>query len=281
MAIEKIIHQIWFQGYSQIPTHLKEYSETWKELNKNYKYTFWDSDRIDELLKNINVKWISDTYNELPLMIQKIDFAKYIILYYIGGIYIDIDVKCLKSLDTIIEKHHEATLIVSEIPKDNFQRFIFYITGTRYQKIYNNGIIMCEKENSVLFNTIQLVHKYKNNSFKNYSKFLYIFYSTGPLVLTEAVYNQKDDNLKDNQKVVFLDQSYLEACDIGQLKYTGCEIPEHAIGIHYYESAWVSDNEKFLLKIYYNMCEYKFYILLLIVFFYIYYTNTNSKRLSY
>ena len=43
---------------------------------------------IKRLLKDNYPKYLK-TYNAFPLMIQKIDFAKYVILYHYGGIYID------------------------------------------------------------------------------------------------------------------------------------------------------------------------------------------------
>ena len=38
-------------------------------------------------------------YKKLDLMIMKIDFMKYIILYRYGGLYADVDSICLKKID--------------------------------------------------------------------------------------------------------------------------------------------------------------------------------------
>ena len=107
MNIPKIIHQIWFQGESEIPPHLNEYRRTWKELNPEFKMMFWDKERIEFLVNK--TEW-SDVYYSSPLMIQKIDIAKYIILLEYGGIYIDIDIKCIKPIRTILSEGKNVLL---------------------------------------------------------------------------------------------------------------------------------------------------------------------------
>mgnify|MGYP001017549600 FL=1 len=124
--IPKIIHQIWFQGTEYIPKHLVNYQNSWKEKNQDYQYMFWDTNSIKELIKRVNIYWITETYNNFPLMIQKIDFAKYVILYYIGGIYIDMDMKCLKSLNILLKLSNIKTkkIVVSNLTYDLTQRII-------------------------------------------------------------------------------------------------------------------------------------------------------------
>ena len=46
------------------------------------------------------------SYKKLDLMIMKIDFMKYIILYHYGGIYADMDTVCLKDIDPLIKCMH-------------------------------------------------------------------------------------------------------------------------------------------------------------------------------
>ena len=270
--IPTIIHQIWFQGYQNVPKHLKDYSDSWRKNNSEYTFMFWDQITIEKLIDDIAVDWITETYNHFDIMIQKIDFAKYIILYYIGGIYIDIDVKSIKPLSFLGELLN-SDLLVSEMPYDFWQRALFFVTGyTDTKVIVNNGIIMTRKNHPVLLDTMHNVEKYRDNLFKNRNKFLYIFNSTGPLVLTEALKNyiQKENIPKESKEIIIVDQTYFEGCDIGDIKYTGCEIPENAIGLHYYESAWVSDSEKKLLGVYYKIKDNIYFVVLLIVLVYFY-----------
>ena len=49
-------------------------------------------------------------------MIQKIDFAKYALLHRYGGIYLDMDVRCLRSIDSLTQRFPEARFISSKLP---------------------------------------------------------------------------------------------------------------------------------------------------------------------
>lgn len=271
MTIPKIIHQIWFQGKKMLPSHLIKYHNSWKNKNPNYEHLFWDENSINNLIKDINIDWITDTYNSFPLMIQKIDFSKYIILYFIGGIYIDMDMKCIQPLDSLLELPHinNKKIIVSNLTFDFFQRIVFLLSGHFYVKnLVNNGIIMSEPRHEILLNTLEYGYKNKNNFFKNKSNFLYIFYSTGPLVLSNAIIDFTNQNTNRLAEIEILNQDYFEGCDLGQIKGNKCKIPPNAIGLHYYEASWNSKSEKNIVKFYYFLKDNIIIILLLLFLIY-------------
>lgn len=274
MSIPKIIHQIWFQGEKFIPTHLVNYQKSWKEKNKDYQYMFWDENSINYLIKKVNVNWITETYNNFPLMIQKIDFAKYIILYYIGGIYVDMDMKCIKSLNNLIELPNIKIkkVVVSNLTYDFIQRVIFLLSGNfNVKNLVNNGVIMSEPKHEIILNTMKYGHQNIDNFFKNKSNFLYIFYSTGPLALSNSLIDYTNRNKYIQNEIEILDQSYFEGCDLGEVKNGKCKIPENAIGVHYYEASWNSNSENQIVKYYYFIKDnILLIILLLVVIFYLY-----------
>lgn len=274
MFIPKIIHQIWFQGERFIPEHLINYQKTWKEKNKDYQYMFWDENSINDLIKQVNVNWITQTYNSFPLMIQKIDFAKYIILYYIGGIYIDMDMKCIKSLNNLIELPNIKTkkIVVSNLTYDFIQRVIFLLSGNfNIKNLVNNGVIMSEPKHEIILKTMKYGYQNKDNFFKNKSNFLYIFYSTGPLALSNALIDYTNNNKYSSSEIEILDQSYFEGCDLGEIKNNKCKIPENAIGIHYYIASWNSKSETELLKYYYFIKDNISIIILLLIVLYLFF----------
>ena len=98
MTIPKIIHQIWFQGEEHIPDHLKVYHQSWIDTNPRFEVKVWDESTIQQEVDSFSDNDVKDMYNNYRYMIQKIDLAKYIILYNYGGIYIDMDTKCLQAI---------------------------------------------------------------------------------------------------------------------------------------------------------------------------------------
>ena len=85
--IPKLIHIIWWQGINKIPDKFKYNINSWKINNPKYKIILWDARSILNMIDRYY-------YNKIILykrMIQKIDYAKYLIIYKYGGCYVDID----------------------------------------------------------------------------------------------------------------------------------------------------------------------------------------------
>lgn len=121
-------------------------------------------------------------------MIQRIDFAKYVILYIFGGVYIDIDVKCLKSLDSIYNEHSDKNLILSLCPPNFIYRLLLGFAGLHLgERLINNGVIFSIPQHPFLLAIIKQAEQNKNTILKVLGKnFLHIFHTTGPVMVTMA-----------------------------------------------------------------------------------------------
>ena len=141
MPIPKVIHQIWFQGKENIPEHLQEYHKSWVVMNPSFEVKVWDEKSIESVLIKFNDTDTTHMYTNYKYMIQKIDLAKYIILYIYGGIYIDMDIKCIKPIEDDFIKDHD--IILSEMTYNIFHSLLFIPVGHNcFEKIINNGVIM-------------------------------------------------------------------------------------------------------------------------------------------
>lgn len=49
--IPKLVHNIWIQGYNNLPENLKTSYNNIKELNPEWEFIFWDENMIIDLLK--------------------------------------------------------------------------------------------------------------------------------------------------------------------------------------------------------------------------------------
>ena len=62
-----------------------------KQNNPGYVHKIYTDIEIDEFV-NINFPGeITECYNTLNIIVAKVDFWRYLILYKLGGVYIDID----------------------------------------------------------------------------------------------------------------------------------------------------------------------------------------------
>jgi mannosyltransferase OCH1-like enzyme len=106
--IPRIIHQIYFDfgsgSYRNIPDYARHHdlTEVFCRDNK-IELRFWNEEEVETLIEEHYPEFF-ETYHEFPHKIQKVDFAKYIILHKFGGIYLDMDVKPLQSLEDLFKR---------------------------------------------------------------------------------------------------------------------------------------------------------------------------------
>jgi hypothetical protein len=187
--IPRVIHQIWFQGSPNLPEKYRKFQQTWKETT-GFKYEFWDAERIESLLVYDN-KW-KETYHSFPTMIQKIDFAKYLILFVHGGIYVDMDafafpdtnvrledlLTAKKNVDFLVFQHNTPSGTVT------FNKCM----GLVGMKIINNAVIFSTRNNKkmklIILSCMQAQKRWKR---KCLSLQLRCLVTTGPIVFTNCV----------------------------------------------------------------------------------------------
>jgi mannosyltransferase OCH1-like enzyme len=104
--IPKIIHNIWIQGYENLPNENKIYHLNIKKLNPDWDFMIWDDGMITNLLQKYPkiydiYKKTSNYSGSIDNNIIKSDIARYIIMKEYGGLYFDIEFKCRSSFDDI------------------------------------------------------------------------------------------------------------------------------------------------------------------------------------
>lgn len=96
--LPKIIHYCWFGGKDK-PESVLEYINTWKKCMPEYEIKEWNE-------SNFNVESLH--FTSQAYMLHKYafisDYVRMKALYEYGGLYLDTDIKMLKSLDPLCEK---------------------------------------------------------------------------------------------------------------------------------------------------------------------------------
>jgi hypothetical protein len=235
--VPKIIHQIWWQGSTNIPKDYPNYIHTWKNKNKNFKYMFWDEHNIRTLLKEYPM--YIKRFNTLPMMIQKIDMAKYIILHKYGGILVDVDSECLHPIEPLL-KNKKVGLV--KINGDPIEKYLAYrkFMGLKLQ----NGFIIGDRNHSFFLHVLNLINQRNITYYLSDNMLSYVFRTTGPLLLTDAYnsYPYKNDiSIIDGSiidPVSWCDYEYLKCSDKSCGKYFPKAYSLHHYGSKYH-SGWV------------------------------------------
>ena len=213
--IPKIIHQIWI-GPRKLPNNYKKWMNTWKIYNPEWEYILWDEDMINKLnLKN------QLAYKASKNPGFKSDIARYEILNKYGGIYLDTDFQCLKSIPNNLLFYEFVSCIVFSFSPE-----------------IANGMIMSKPNSPLLKKIINSIYvpKNKNNSYE-------IISATGPYALTNAYFNLKT---KDQKKGLILPSDYFYPFPNFLITRKPANykdfITDKSIGLHHWEMSWIKGN---------------------------------------
>ena len=235
--IEKNIFQSWYT-YNLHP-FIQEKIDYYKKINPEYKYQLFNDYDMD-LFVNENFKGeIAECYNKLNIIVAKVDFWRYLVLYKYGGVYLDMDSGILKPLDELI-KYDDEAIITAEGNPDNYVQWA----------------LIFSKQHPILKRTIELiVDNIKNNRYPNN-----ILKMTGPIVYSRAIneiHSELFNNVIINHKEIntTTDITYksnnisyrLYGIDYNSyfcFRYNGCEILYHNGKKHWR----TEEKEKNLLK---------------------------------
>ena len=162
--IDKNIFQSWYT--KELHPLVQEKINYFKQINPEYKhYLFVDAD-MDRFVNEQFKGDIADCYNKLNIIVAKVDFWRYLILYKYGGVYLDMDSSIDKPLNELIKNEDEAI-----------------ITAEGNPNMYVQWALIFSKKHPILQKTIELICKnINNNSYPND-----IHKMTGPSVYSRAI----------------------------------------------------------------------------------------------
>jgi mannosyltransferase OCH1-like enzyme len=239
----KIIHQIFGLWDNNIPKHIQKRMDTWKNLHPKYKYILWNKKTCREFLKK-KYDWFLPIYDNYPYHVQRADSIRYFILYEYGGIYSDIDLEPIKSVDFILDKYKHKQSILYRSPNSDMLTNDFMISKPK-------NIFWKKMINALL----------ENYKFSSISKHLTIMYSTGPLLL-DSVY---DSFSKRKKYIYIINSKYINNCDV--------TIPKPAINkegclLRHEGNSWHSIDST-IINFVYTYLKYIIFCIFLIIILYL------------
>ena len=112
MNIPKIIHQIYLQGWSSLPQVTQKSIAQLRYRNPDWEYRFYDADAAEDfILANFSGQVVSAYLKINPSYYAcRADFLRYLILYQLGGIYLDIKSTSVMPLSDMLMKEDQYLL---------------------------------------------------------------------------------------------------------------------------------------------------------------------------
>ncbi|KAG5982732.1 hypothetical protein E4U55_001450 [Claviceps digitariae] len=163
--IPRIIHQTFKSDI--IPDEWRTSHKTCLIHNPegNWSHILWTDDTARDFIRDFYPSFLA-TYDGYPYNIQRVDSFRYFVLYYYGGIYLDLDVGCEKDLSPLLTQHA-------------------FFAKTEPHGVSND--VMGIERGHPIFDT--LVVSLKENNYRRGTKYPTVMMSTGPMFVTKLLLN--------------------------------------------------------------------------------------------
>ncbi|MDR3375877.1 MAG: glycosyltransferase [Ancalomicrobiaceae bacterium] len=96
-GIPRIIHQTWRDRNFET---VRGDPDSWPRLNPDWTYRFWTDEDLDRFFET-ECRDCLDLYRSYDKPVQRADLARYCLLRAYGGVYADIDTRCVGSLEPL------------------------------------------------------------------------------------------------------------------------------------------------------------------------------------
>lgn len=224
--IPKIIHQIWI-GPHEFPQVALEWQKTWQEMHPDWEYKLWTNKDIDAFgMANI------DSFNQAQNWGEKADIWRYEILYRYGGVYVDIDEKCIKSFDAL---HHTCDFYIA------VHNLLLMLHHNNKFRI-NNAVFGACPNHPILGKAVEQI---KFNRKKDH-----LLERTGPDFITKVIVNYLSSQANADFVNVILPANYFYPAAERPNKRVKINPKAHiyimpeTLAVHYYTSYWLTPPRK-------------------------------------
>jgi len=126
-AIPRIIHQTFYERKLSGP--LQANVDQLRALNPGWEYRFYDDDDIATFIKGNYPAWVWDYFERIDPRYgaARADFFRYLLMYKVGGMYLDIKSTAVRPLDSVL------------LPDDRFILSKWYLPNGEYE--HSDGFI--------------------------------------------------------------------------------------------------------------------------------------------
>jgi inositol phosphorylceramide mannosyltransferase catalytic subunit len=213
--IPPVLHQTWKS--QRIPGWATKWHASWYKYNPQLQLVLW-SDKMNRELVKTYAPWFLKTYDAFPVHIQRVDAVRYLILYLYGGIYVDLDFECYKS----IERFRQYDLVFSYSGNAPF---------------ITNSIMMSRPGHPFWLKVLRQMQKMPPKKWYELKSY-YVLRTTGPVMLHRVI--QKYNFSKD--RILVLRSKYFFPFSMFEKHKRDHYFPQ-AYGAHHHMCTWTNDHQ--------------------------------------
>ena len=174
-GVPKKIWFFWYQGFVESPALVKMCFNSWKIKNPDYQIEFLDKDSVQNFIKI--PEHISLSRNDITFQ-KYANFIRLQLLLEYGGVWIDADIYCFKSLQTWLND-------------SQLKSGVFMYSNTFPDRLIANWFIAATQNNYLIQRWLETYSLYfKNNKLK-------FTYTKAGKYLRRKIRQRNDSNIKD------------------------------------------------------------------------------------
>lgn len=216
METPKIIWQTWkTKVVKNIPEKLRGYSTKWKETHGEYTHVLLDDDDLRNIVEQTVPKYLG-IYDSFTHNIERVDFARYALLYLKGGVYADMDTIPLKKITYFVEMN--KIVLGTEPTEHNLLK----IHG--FDKLVCNAFMISPPGEKFWMNFMDYI-------IENYQYNYRPVETTGPVAITKFMMRNKNN-------VLITDPCVFYPVNADGRISKGCDIMKSYVA-HMWENTWV------------------------------------------
>jgi mannosyltransferase OCH1-like enzyme len=230
MRIPPVLHQTWKDPF--VPEPFDRMARSWRDRHKDWEYVLW-TDEMNRQFIHDHFPAFLPVYDGYETNIQRVDAARYFVLYRLGGFFIDMDFECLANIEPLLgdsccifgkepPEHcaiHNKDLIISNA-------FMGVVPGFPFFEL------LCRELMEVRYST-----DHPNDR---------VLESTGPFMLSRLYknYERKEDiSLWEPELIYPFTKEELSALTGGLQNDSMHDKLKKAYGIHHYAGTWWKKHE--------------------------------------
>jgi hypothetical protein len=169
-SVPKILHLTWKSEL--LPGLAVQWLKQWQRTNPDWEIWYWTDRRAKEFVSKYFPAYT--VFRRYKVAIERADAIRYFLLFHYGGVYADLDMEPLVSLNPIIDKY---TCFLSQEPDEHSQLLRpWFLNKFRY--LACNALMACRKKHPYFKYVI-------NNLARNRAKYRETLDRTGPSMLSK------------------------------------------------------------------------------------------------
>lgn len=215
MTTPRIIWQTW-KSKKDLPPNFQKYTSEWKRLHPGWKHVILDDNDLRNIVKTHLPSYLG-TYDGFLQNIERVDFARYALLYVYGGVYADMDMVPLTNFEKWTSKNQ---IVLGREPLSHSRR------------LYWRDVVLC---NALMISPPRQQYWLSLMDYiaENTRKWSVPVYNTGPMAMTRHM----EDNTELFGNIIITDPCVFYPLQADKTISPECKGRE-ADAVHIWTSTW-------------------------------------------